>query len=216
MALPNNIAASMLESEFRRPHPLGPIKRGEEKAIAASVEQFVATQAAERVSEPQQVFPSFPEAPPHLKRRFWLRKPGPEDGPSWIPWQDLPSDLFWRANLADECKRKIYQAQRIDRKTAESSLTPEGILTIFERERPKIIRAHGVFASGMEFDLHDVYTCAEADILEYYTRRERYGDMSSMMNQRVNEQMLTEIQTTLGIIRKAIIETQNQQSTTRE
>ena len=193
----------MLEREVFTPHPRGLIRKAEVPAIVASAEQFLSQKPAQRLSYPEPGFQTFPEAPLQLIRRFYHQQPGPQDGESWIPWGDLPSDLFWRASVADECKRRIYQAHQYNEKTGESNLTPEMVQGIFERERPRLLRSNGSFAVGSDFDLHDVYVCAEATLMEFYAKREHYSTLSTV-NQKVNEQLLAQFQATLTVIGHAI------------
>ena len=194
----------MPEREIPRPHPHGPIQKAEVPAIVASMERFLAQEPSQLTGQREQGFQTFPEVPPHLIRRFHLRQPGPQDGESWIPWEAFPDGLFQRVEMADECKRKIYQAHRYDEKTGESNLTPKIVRRIFARERPHLLRAYGPFAG--DFDLHDVYVCAEATLLQFYARREQYPNLSAT-DWQVNQQLLNRFEMALTAIGQTLSST---------
>ncbi len=88
----------------------GPFQPGEEQEIVDWVEQFLLDPPGPNRGRKE--IPDYrpSDAPLRLVRRFLLQKPDEGEGESWIPWRELPDDLYWRVWAADECKQKIYDS----------------------------------------------------------------------------------------------------------
>lgn len=153
---------------MRRPEDLpvcdpGPFQPGEGRAIAEAVEQFLQQRAEPSHDDPSATRDYRPsDAPLGLVRRFLLQEPSEGDGESWIPWRELPDEIFPRASAAAECKRQLYQAH-VQRQGRKTNLTVAEVHAIYAHER----EIKPVF-----FDLSDVYLCLEADVLAAYEKRD--------------------------------------------
>lgn len=154
---------------------LDPIIWDDHEDLIASVEEFLRQQAAEepafRVVDPLRY--RLAEAPPALIRRFLLRPPSrPEDGASWIAWREL-GDHYARVSAADECRRLLSQEHQFNHDLAQGTLTADVVWEVYEDCRPILCNSRG---RAVDFDLHDVFVCTEAELLELQAQ---YGSAAS-------------------------------------
>ena len=145
--------------------PLGPIRPGEEHEIVAGVEQYLRKLSERgegfRVTDPLTYH--LQDAPPALLRRIVLQPPQPgNDRSSWIPWHEL-GDHFPRVSAAAACRRRLMQENRIDPATGIGTLTAAAVRQLVEEHRLALRALRG---SSVDFDLHDVFVCTEAELLE--------------------------------------------------
>lgn len=185
----------MIELEELPEHVQGPIQDGEEGLILDGVNELFDNIA---------FLPEYPlpEAPPDLERRFWFEKPA--EGESWLPWRVLPDDIFSRVASAAECARKIYQfnLKKKDTYTGATTLTPDAIRDVYRQEYAHCVFPRNRWAEHtVQFDLHDVYLCIEAKLVERYDNRRCYGsgEMSEVQEQS-NEHQIGWIEPLLRVV----------------
>ncbi len=160
----------MATSEHDQSHGLGPIADGEEERIVKDAIAFLwLNQRHDSYSREADDY-RLHEAPANLVRRFLLQKPA-KYGDCWIPFGELPDGLYQRARLADECRRSIFLASNINQPTERVDLTAQDIERIYRHEHWLAIERART-RPPYDFDLSDVYVCAEGRLLQLYERRD--------------------------------------------
>lgn len=152
----------MIEKEGLPDHDYGAILNGEERFIVAGVEELLK-------SVPFAPDYMMPEPPSTLVRRFWLAYDETDEITG--PWRDLPGDLVQRVHLADICARDAVTVTSLayDEETRVTALAPEAVHDIYRQA----IAEHSLCEE--QFDLHDVYVCAEAMYLRAHDRWQTSG-----------------------------------------
>ncbi len=160
----------MVPAEHDQPHDLGPIAEGEESKIVKDAIAFLWLNQRNGFRSCEADDYRLYEAPANLVRRFLLQKPA-KYGDCWIPFGELPDGLYQRAHLADECYRSIFQASSPHQPSDQDELTIKDVQRIFRHEHWLAIE-RAKARPPYDFDLHDVYVCAEGSLLQLYERRD--------------------------------------------
>ena len=160
----------MPTTEHDQPNDLGPIADGEEERIVKDALAFLWLCQHNALRSLESSDYQLRDAPAHLVRRILLQKPA-EYGDSWIPFGELPDGLYQRAHLADECRRSIFQASNPNQPSDQDDLTVEDIQRIYRHEHWLAIERLKT-PVHYDFDLHDVYICAEGALLLLYAKRD--------------------------------------------
>ena len=115
-----------------------------------------------------------PTAPEALVRRFSFRLPPvaadgrPQAGISWLAVEDMPDGLFSRYMRANKMVSGLILLTI--NPEAKSTLAKDDVLKRFSREHQGLPLADYAKGILLDFDLHDVYVCLEARLLENYAQ----------------------------------------------